>query len=51
VSLANNLSSTIPNFQVTFNLTNTGTVTGAEVAQVYLALPTSTNDSRSVRLN
>jgi beta-glucosidase len=41
----NNLSSgTSPNFQVTFSLANTGTVSGAEVAQVYLALPAGTNE-------
>jgi beta-glucosidase len=40
VALKNNLSSaTNPNFQVTFDLTNTGAMAGAEVAQVYLALP------------
>jgi len=37
--LVNNLTASNPNFQVTFNLKNTGTVTGAEVAQVYLAVP------------
>jgi beta-glucosidase len=37
--LANNLSAGNPNIQVTFTLANTGTVPGAEVAQVYLALP------------
>jgi beta-glucosidase len=31
-------------FQVTFNLQNTGAVAGAEVAQVYLLLPASTNE-------
>ena len=44
VALVNNLTASNPNFQVTFNLTNTGAVTGAEVAQVYLALPASTNE-------
>jgi beta-glucosidase len=44
-ALVNNLSSTSkPNFQVTFNLANTGAVAGAEVAQVYLGLPASTNE-------
>ena len=38
-AVANNLTSANPNFQVTFNLTNTGATAGAEVAQVYLALP------------
>ena len=45
VALVNNLASAgNPNFQVTFNLKNTGTVAGAEVAQVYLALPASTSE-------
>ena len=44
IALANNLTATNPNFQVTFDLTNTGSVAGAEVAQVYLALPASTNE-------
>jgi len=39
VALKNNLSASNPNFQVTFDLANTGAVAGAEVAQVYLALP------------
>jgi beta-glucosidase len=44
-ALVNNLDSTTsPNFQVTLNLTNTGTAAGAEVAQVYLGLPASTNE-------
>jgi beta-glucosidase len=39
-ALTNNLSSTTsPNVQVTFTLTNTGKVAGAEVAQVYLGMP------------
>ncbi len=39
-ALVNNLSSaTNPNIQVTFTLTNTGTVAGAEVGQVYLGMP------------
>ncbi len=44
VALKNNLSASNPNIQVTFNLTNTGAMAGAEVAQVYLALPASTNE-------
>jgi beta-glucosidase len=44
VAIENNLAASTPNIQVTFNLTNTGTVTGAEVAQVYLGLPASTNE-------
>jgi beta-glucosidase len=43
-SLANNLSSSTPNVQVSFNLSNTGSVAGAEVAQVYLAMPASTGE-------
>jgi beta-glucosidase len=44
-AIVNNLSSTSkPNFQVTFNLANTGAAAGAEVAQVYLGLPASTNE-------
>lgn len=44
-AVVNNLSSTSsPNFQVTFTLTNTGAVAGAEVGQVYLGLPASTNE-------
>jgi beta-glucosidase len=44
-AIVNNLASTSkPNFQVTFKLANTGAVAGAEVAQVYLGLPASTNE-------
>jgi beta-glucosidase len=44
-AVVNNLSSTSkPNLQVTFSLANTGTVAGAEVAQVYLAMPASLNE-------
>jgi beta-glucosidase len=39
-ALVNNLTSTSnPNIQVTCTVTNTGAVSGAEVAQVYLGLP------------
>jgi beta-glucosidase len=44
-TLVNNLSSaTKPNFQVTFTLSNSGPVAGAEVAQVYLGMPASLNE-------
>ena len=43
-AVIDNLTSSNPNFQVTFNLTNTGSVAGAEVAQVYVALPASTGE-------
>lgn len=44
-AIVNNLSSTTnPNFQVTFNLANTGALAGAEVVQVYLGLPASLNE-------
>ena len=44
-ALVNNLSSTSkPNFQVTFTLTNSGGVSGAEVAQVYLSMPAALNE-------
>jgi beta-glucosidase len=32
------------NFQVTFDLTNSGSLSGAEVAQVYVAMPASTGE-------
>ena len=35
-----------PTFQVTFNVANTGSRQGAEVAQVYLQLPDSTGESK-----
>jgi beta-glucosidase len=41
---ATDLSSANPNFQVSFGLTNTGPVAGAEVAQVYLGLPATTGE-------
>jgi beta-glucosidase len=44
VQLVNNMRSSNPNFQVTFDLTNTGPAAGAEVAQVYLGLPASTGE-------
>ena len=43
-AIVNNLSSSTPNFQVTFTLANTGKVTGSEVAQVYLGLPASLSE-------
>jgi beta-glucosidase len=45
--LENNLTSrTNPNFQVTYQVENTGARAGAEVAQVYLGLPESTDEPR-----
>lgn len=44
-TLINNLSSANPNFQVTFQIANTGKVAGAEVAQVYLSLPAAIADA------
>ena len=44
-AVVNNLSTASnPNFQVTFNLANTGSVAGAEVAQIYLGMPASLNE-------
>jgi beta-glucosidase len=43
-SVVNNLTQSNPNFQVTFGLANTGSVAGAEVAQVYLGLPSGTGE-------
>ena len=43
-ALVDDLLSFHPNFRVTFDLRNTGTVAGAEVAQVYLGLPASTGE-------
>lgn len=43
-ALADRLNSSNPNFQVTFDLTNTGPAAGAEVGQVYLGLPASTGE-------
>jgi len=44
-AVVNNLSSASnPNFQVTFTLTNTGSVSGAEVAQLYLGMPSNLNE-------
>jgi len=44
-ALVNNLSSVSnPKFQVSFTLSNTGAVAGAEVGQVYLGLPASTGE-------
>lgn len=41
--VADNLAAS-GSFQVTFNVTNTGPLAGAEVAQVYLGLPASTGE-------
>ena len=44
-AVVNNLGSTAkPNFQVTFNLANSGDMAGAEVAQVYLGMPAILNE-------
>ena len=42
--MVSNLTAANPNFQVNVDVTNTGSVAGAEVAQVYLGLPASTNE-------
>ncbi|HLY15799.1 MAG TPA: glycoside hydrolase family 3 C-terminal domain-containing protein [Bryobacteraceae bacterium] len=44
-TVVNNLSASNPNFQVTFTLANTGSVAGAEVAQIYLAFPAAAGES------
>jgi len=41
-----NISGGNSSFQVTFDLQNTGSRSGAEVTQVYLGLPTSTNEAK-----
>jgi beta-glucosidase len=44
-ALVNNLGdATTPNLQVTFTLTNTGKVAGAEVGQVYLGMPATLDE-------
>jgi len=44
--LSADTSSSSPSFQVTYDLQNTGAVAGAEVAQVYLGLPSSTGEAK-----
>jgi beta-glucosidase len=44
--LSADTSSSSPSFQVSLNLQNTGAVAGAEVAQVYLGLPSSTGEAK-----
>ena len=44
--LSANTSGSASSFQVTFDLQNTGTRSGAEVAQVYLGLPASTGEAK-----
>ena len=43
-NVVNNLTSANPNFQVTFDLKNTGKVAGAEVAQVYVGFPAGSGE-------
>lgn len=43
-ALTDNLSAGTPNFQVTFDATNTGTRDGAEVAQIYLGFPAGSGE-------
>lgn len=43
-SLIADLSAANPNIQIEFDLKNTGTLAGAEVAQVYLAMPAGTQE-------
>lgn len=44
--LTANISGSSPNFQVNFDIQNTGTRSGAEVVQIYLQLPTSTSEAK-----
>ncbi len=44
-AVTNNLTASNPNFQVTFNLTNTGPLAGADVAQIYLEFPAAAGES------
>ncbi len=44
VNVADNLMSASPNLQITFDVTNTGALAGAEVPQVYVVLPDSTGE-------
>jgi len=44
VTVVDNLASGNPNFEVTFDLINTGVAAGAEVAQVYVGFPASTGE-------
>jgi beta-glucosidase len=46
LQLTANNSQSNPSFQVSFDLQNTGTRAGAEVAQVYLELPAGTSESK-----
>jgi len=43
-TVTNNLAADYPGFIVTFDVTNTGSMAGAEVAQIYVGMPPSTGE-------